>query len=167
MQRNAPSWSIDDLRHLRRLVADTSSLILIRDSGYLAAVCKAIELSVPPGVVNELGEDAQDIGPCLTVARDSEAPTTQSPVDDQVLDLALHQGVPVLSDDLDILGSAAERGLPIHTARTLLEILLLQGHIDLKAYQDHRKSLSALVRYALPLYSAAEDLHQEIRKEIG
>ncbi|MFW6291729.1 MAG: hypothetical protein ACOC7V_05315, partial [Spirochaetota bacterium] len=99
--------------------------------------------------------------------RDNEAVYKGYKVDAQVIVAAGQMQLPVLSDDLDLLGRAAEHEIAGYTVRAMLELLLLRERVDLETYTRFKRSLSELVRYAVPLYLAAEELHWQIRKEIG
>ena len=161
--------SVDGLRSLESLVCDTSSIIFANKAGFLLPLAETVSLTAPPGVFDELGQDiAQEAGLAL-VRRlsDRESIYRGYKVDAQVIVAARELGLPVLSDDLTLLGRAAENEIAGYTIRTMLELLLLREKIDLEAYRRFKRTLSDLVRYAVPLYVAAEELHWQIRKEIG
>jgi len=88
-------------------------------------------------------------------------------VDAQVVVAALQNKAPVISDDFKLLERASGQGLQVFTVRTILELMLFRGTIDLDAYLEYKRKLSDLIRYAVPLFLAAEELHWEIRKQVG
>lgn len=161
--------SIDGLRSLDGLVADTSSIIFANRAGFLLPLVQTVTLTAPPGVFDELRGDIPDEAGLSQVRhiRDNETVYRGYKVDAQVIVAAGQLQLPVLSDDLALLGRAEDQEIAGYTVRTMLELLLLREVIDLEAYTRFKRSLSELVRYAVPLYVAAEELHWQIRKEIG
>ncbi len=161
--------SLDGLRSLEALITDTSSLIYANRAGFLLPLVQAVRLTAPPGVFDELrGEVANEAGlRFVTRIKDNEAVYRGYKVDAQVIVAAGQSRLPILSDDLTLLGRAAEHEIAGYTVRAMLELLLLQRRIDLESYARFKRSLSELVRYAVPLWVAAEELHWQIRKEIG
>lgn len=161
--------SVDGLRSLESLVSDTSSIIFANKAGFLLTLAQTVSLVAPPGVFDELaGGIAEEAG--LGLVRrlsDNESIYRGYTVDAQVIVAASQLDLPVLSDDLTLLGRAAEREIAGYTVRAMLELVLLRGQIDLEGYSRCKRALSDLVRYAVPLYVAAEELHWQIRKEIG
>jgi len=161
--------SVDGLRSLEELVADTSSLIFANKAGFLLPLVQTVRLIAPPGVFDELRGKIPAASGLGEVQRlpDIEAVYEGYKVDAQVIVAASQAKLPVLSDDLTLLGRAAEHEIAGFTIRAMLELLLLRERIDLDAYTRFKRTLSSLVRYAVPLYLAAEELHWQIRKEIG
>ena len=161
--------SVDGLRSLDELVADTSSLIYANKVGFLLILAQTVQLVAPPGVFRELGgriDPGSGLGLVRHLAHDEQLYEGYD-VDAQVIVAAAQEALPVLSDDLTLLGRAADREIAGYTVRAMLELLLLRGRVDLETYARFKRSLSSLVRYAVPLYVAAEELHWQIRKEIG
>lgn len=161
--------SIAGLRSLEALVTDTSSLIFANKVGFLMPLAETVKLTAPPGVFQELqGKIPRAAGLNLVEhIRDNEFVYKGYKVDAQVVAAAGQLSLPVLSDDLRLLDRAAEHEIAGYTIRAMLELLLLREKIDLETYSRFKRSLSELVRYAVPLYVAAEELHWQIRKEIG
>ncbi len=161
--------SLDGLRSLEALITDTSSLIYANRAGFLLPLVRAVRLTAPPGVFDELrGKISREAGlQFVTRIEDNEAVYRGYKVDAQVIVAAGQSRLPILSDDLTLLGRAAEHEIAGYTVRAMLELLLLRQRIDLESYTRFKRSLSELVRYAVPLWVAAEELHWQIRKEIG
>lgn len=159
--------TIAELRRLSSVVADSSSLIILQRAGYLSHVSEAVTLHCPPGVIRELSAGKTAISSGINPIDGDEDLYEGYAVDAQVVVAARQMRLPALSDDLTLLGRAAEHGVPGYTARSMLELLLLRGAISMDNYRRFKRTLSSLVRYAVPLYIAAEELHWEIRKEIG
>jgi hypothetical protein len=161
--------SVDGLRSLESLVTDTSSLIYANKAGFLLPLAQTVTLVAPPGVFSELkGRVPADAGINLIHhIKDNESIYAGYTVDAQVIVAGRQLSLPILSDDLTLLGRAAENEIAGYTIRAMLELLLLVEKIDLETYTRFKRSLSELVRYAVPLYVAAEELHWQIRKEIG
>jgi hypothetical protein len=161
--------SIAGLRSLEGLVADTSSLIYANKAGFLLPLVQTVKLTSPPGVFDELqGKIPAESGIGLVRRiENNEAVYQGYKVDAQVIVAAGQLHLPVLSDDLSLLGRAEEHEIAGFTIRAMLELLLLREKIDLETYTRFKRSLSDIVRYAVPLYLAAEELHWQIRKEIG
>ncbi|MFW5689323.1 MAG: hypothetical protein ACOC1U_07115 [Spirochaetota bacterium] len=161
--------SVAGLRSLESLVCDTSSIIYANTAGFLMLLGQTVALKAPPGVFDELGKQLAEPAGLDQIHRlgDSEAIYRGYKVDAQVIVAARQMGLPVLSDDLTLLGRAADHEIAGFTIRTMLELLLLRGKVDLETYTRLKRTLSELVRYAVPLYLAAEELHWQIRKEIG
>jgi hypothetical protein len=160
--------SIDGLRSLERLVTDSSSLIYANRAGFLLPLVKTVRLIAPPGVFEELqGAIAGVAGLGSIGTVDDESLYRGYKVDAQVIVAAQRSRLPILSDDLRLLGRAAHHEIAGYTVRAMLELLLLHRRIDLDGYARFKRSLSGLVRYAVPLWVAAEELHWQIRKEIG
>ncbi len=161
--------SIDGLRSLERLVTDTSSLIYANRAGFLLPLVQAVRLIAPPGVFDEVqGSIAGEAGlGFVGRVEEDKAVYRGYDVDSQVIIAAQRSRLPILSDDLKLLGRAAKHEIAGYTVRTMLELLLLQRSIDLDGYTRFKRSLSEIVRYAVPLWVAAEELHWQIRKEIG
>lgn len=161
--------SLETVDKVTSAVVDTSSIIFAKKAGFLLPLTRAVTLTAPPGVIKELqGEVAPELGlgnidtmPEATDLYDGYA------VDAQVVVTALRRRQPVVSDDYKLLQRAADQGIDGFTVRTMLELTLLRGKIDLKDYTRSKRALSGLIRYAMPLFLAAEELHWEIRKQIG
>jgi hypothetical protein len=167
MQGRLFEHSVDELRRVDRFVVDTSSIIIMTDAGFIDRAMDAKRFFVPPGVLKELGAmNAERYSGLRTMESDSGLYEGFT-VDAQVVVAARQLRLPVVSDDLTLLGRAIEQGIAGYTARILLELLLLGGHVSLEEYAEFKLALSGLIRYAVPLYLAAEELHWEIRKEIG
>ncbi len=161
--------TLDTVRRLDKVVADTSSLIYAMRAGFLIPLTQTIRIIAPPGVFDELGEWG-DVSPAIAAIahlEESDRVYEGYQVDAQVVVAADKTGCAVLSDDLRLLARAAERGIAGYTVRVMLELMLLRSTVDLDTYCRLKRSLSEQVRYALPLYIAAEELHWEIRKETG
>jgi hypothetical protein len=161
--------SVDGLRSLEELVTDTSSLIFANAAGFLLPLVQTVRLVAPPGVFSELDgriPAASGLGEVKRIP-DVEAIYEGYKVDAQVIVAAGQANIPILSDDLTLLGRAAEQEIAGYTVRAMLELLLLRERIDIPTYGRFKRALSSLVRYAVPLYLAAEELHWQIRKEIG
>lgn len=161
--------SVDGLRSLESLVADTSSIIFANKAGFLLPLVQTVGLTAPPGVFDEL---QNRILPDAGLGRIAHISVDESlyqgyQVDAQVIVAAKQLGLPILSDDLTLLSRAEDQEIAGFTIRAMLELLLLRRKIDLDAYTQFKRTLSDLVRYAVPLYVAAEELHWQIRKEIG
>ncbi|MFP4113848.1 MAG: hypothetical protein ACOC0E_03570 [Spirochaetota bacterium] len=161
--------SIGGLRSLEALVADSSSIIFANKAGFLLPLVQTVKLTAPPGVFREIGDEIPAEAGLSGVRHIDDVETLYKgfSVDAQVVVAAKQLNIPILSDDLKLLGRAAESEIAGFTARTMLELLLLLEKIDLETYNRFKRALSGLVRYALPLYVAAEELHWQIRKEIG
>ena len=161
--------SVAGLRSLEALVTDTSSLIFANKAGFLMPLAETVTLTAPPGVFGELREKIPlEAGLGLVHhIQDNESLYEGYTVDAQVVVAAGQLQLPILSDDLRLLSRAAEHEIAGYTIRAMLELLLLREKIDLETYTRFKRSLSDLVRYAVPLYVAAEELHWQIRKEIG
>lgn len=174
--RRAPGRpTLEELQTLDRLVTDTCSVILANRVGFLLPLTQEVELLAPTGVLLELeGWLMPEAGLAAITevpppVADGEPPEAESgvPVDEQVIAAARCRSVPVLSDDLEVLGRAHDEGLSTYTTRLMLELLLLRRRIDLETYVGHKRALAHAIRYAVPLYVAAEEIHWEIRKAIG
>ncbi len=140
----------------------------MRDAGYLDLVLETLRLHIPVGVRDELGTDAASMNArLLDVEGDRAAWEADTPVDEQVIRGAKEMRLPVLSDDLDVLGAILDARLRAYTARIMLECLLYRRVIENEAYDAYKRGLSRRMRYTPSLYAAAEELHWEIRKEIG
>ena len=161
--------SLDTVRRLDKVVADTSSLIYAMRAGFLMPLTQTIRIIAPPGVFGEIGKQSSPSTAIDSIGHldESDGLYEGYQVDAQVVVAADQTGCPVLADDLRLLSRAAERGIAGYTVRVMLELMLLRSTVDFETYCRFKRSLSELVRYALPLYVAAEELHWEIRKEIG
>ena len=159
--------SVDGLRSLDALVSDTSSLIHANRAGFLLPLVRTVRLVAPPGVLDELGDRVADRATVLLIEHipEDEALYRDYRADAQVVIAARQSGLPVLSDDLRLLARAAQHDIAGYTIRVMLELLLMRRVIDLESYTRFKRSLSGLVRYAVPLWVAAEELHWQIRKE--
>ena len=157
------------MRSLEALVADTSSIIFANKAGFLLPLVQTVRLIAPPGVLGELrGRILPEAGlGGVHRVSDNESLYEGYQVDAQVIVAASQTKLPVLSDDLTLLGRAADREIAGYTIRAMLELLLLRERVDLETYTGFKRSLAQLVHYAVPLYVAAEELHWQIRKEIG
>jgi rRNA-processing protein FCF1 len=161
--------SLDTIETVTTAVIDTSSLIFAQKADFVLPMTKTLKLVTPPGVNDELqGSLTQEHGvsniDTMESSRDIYGVYT---VDAQVVVAALQNKAPVISDDFKLLERASGQGLQVFTVRTILELMLFRGTIDLDAYLEYKRKLSDLIRYAVPLFLAAEELHWEIRKQVG
>jgi len=161
--------SLETIEQIKAAVIDTSSVIFAHKAGFLLHFTKAVKLTVPPGVIKELkGEISAEEGLSgIDTMAESRELYEGYTVDAQVVAVALQRNQPVVSDDFKLLDRAAGQGVDGFTVRTMLELTLLRGAIGLEEYTRAKRALSQLIRYALPFFLAAEDLHWEIRKRIG
>ncbi|MFP4377319.1 MAG: hypothetical protein ACLFP4_09760 [Spirochaetales bacterium] len=161
--------SLEAIEKVTKAVADTSSLIFAQKAGFVLPMTKTLKLITPPGVADELqGSLTPEEGfanvDTMESSRDIYGVYT---VDAQVVVAALQNKAPVISDDFKLLERASEQRLQVLTVRTILELMLFRGTIDLDAYLTYKRRLSELIRYAVPHFVAAEELHWEIRKQVG
>jgi rRNA-processing protein FCF1 len=157
------------IQDVTRAVIDTSSLIFAKKAGFVLPMTRTLELITPPGVVDELkGDIDSNAGlSAIDTMESSREIYSYYTVDAQIIVAAMKRNAAVISDDFKLLGRAAEQGVSTYTVRTILELMLYRGTIDLDAYMQYKRKLSDLIRYAMPLFLAAEELHWEVRKEVG
>lgn len=155
-----PDRTLGELRNVKTVSADSSSLIYARKCGVFAVLARDLEVLTVAGVVREVGFPV----PGIRILGD-EGKTVA--VDDQVLALAESKQVPLLTEDRKLFMKAEDRGVEAYNMLLMLELLLLRGSLSLVEWDEAHKKLLAAANYSPWVVDAGTRVHWAVRKEIG
>lgn len=145
-------------RGMKAISIDASSIIYFLKTGILGYVAAEIELFSSQGVNDEVG------WPRL--------PLTLVPVpeemsnDASVLYVAETRGIPVLSEDREVLKEAEERNLPFYNALMILNYLLLKGRIGTGEYDEYLDRLKEISRYSREILEYGDSIRKLVEAEL-
>lgn len=149
---------VSGVRMFSRGLADTSTLIYLRESGLLEQVVNTFEISTIAQVVREYGRQPQG---CI-ILTDVPAGST----DAVVLDTAVETGLPLLSEDQRLLKAACRKLHPHYNSFMLLLALLARGAISTMDYHAYRDSLLKYARYSDMVIGFADTIYTELSKNV-
>jgi hypothetical protein len=155
-----PDETLEQLRTVHSAFIDSSSVIYSVKAGVLEVLTRALELQTVAGVVKEVGGRLDGI----SVVADADPGLS---VDDQLVAVAHHSGIPVISEDRKLLMKADDRDVDNYNVLVMLELMLLRGDVSLVEWDKARKRLLAAAHYSPWVVHAGGQLHWAVRKEIG
>ena len=137
------------------LVIDASSIIYLLKIGLLGSLAAEVRLVSTPQVIEETG------WPHL--------PVEGIPIDDfdvsndeSLIVLAAKISCPVLSEDYEILKSAAEKGWDYYNTLMILNYLLMKGRISAAEYPRYLERLKECAHYSEKVLAQGALVYQEI-----
>jgi hypothetical protein len=125
-------------RTLSKAIIDACSIIYIRKAGFFTELARTVRLYAPQEILDETGFDGLPVSvvPCQT---------DRSSNDHKLMACALSCGLPVISDDKEVLLSMARQGMPYFNALMMLHFLLFRKVIR---PETHSRCFYELTRFA-------------------
>jgi hypothetical protein len=143
------------LSGLDRLCIDASSMIYHLKTGILGSLAAEVHLISTPQVIAEVG------WPHLPVTSMALADTPISN-DASLLILARREGVPLLSEDREILETAGKEGMEYYNTLMMLNYLLLKKRILPADYPEYLERLKECSRYSQKVLDYGRRVYEEI-----
>lgn len=150
MLKPDPEQIFDELKKFQGGVADTSTLIYLERIDLLVTTGRSFQLLVSPDVMQEFGHPLPGCIPCGKACKGN--------ADRAVLQLALERGLPVLSEDRQLLMSSHRHGVKYYNTLMILLALLLQKRISPAVYQRAYSSLHKIARYSPAVRQVGEQV---------
>jgi len=139
---------------LSRLCIDASSMIYHIRTGLLGSLAAEMELLSTPGVIEEVGWPHLPVTPVDVGAASSN--------DESLLILARREGVPLCSEDKEILEAAREVGMEHYNTLMMLNYLLLKGRVKPEEYPEYLERLKECSHYSDAVLAYGLQVRDEI-----
>lgn len=130
----------DFVTGIQRISIDASSIIYMLKTGILGYMAAETELVASADVIAEVGWPRL---PVRAYPVDEEMSN-----DDTVIYIAGTLGIPVVSEDLEILTEAEERGFSRYNTLMMLNYLILKKRIRSADYDEYLHRLKEISRYS-------------------
>ncbi len=150
------------LSGLNRICIDASSMIYHLKTGLLGSLAAETELVSTPQVIAEVGWPHLPVKP-LELDREQEGVSN----DESLLILARREGLPVLSEDKEILESCREEGREYYNTLMMLNFLLLRGRIQDEEYPEYLSRLKDCAHYGEKVMNYGHEIYLEILKRLN
>lgn len=137
---------------------DASSIIYMLKTGILGYVSAVMDLLASPGVIEEVG------WPRLPVRKIPVGGSLTN--DDTVLFLAEQRGIPLISEDMEILEKARKKGIPYFNTLMILNYLLFRKRVSSAEYSVYLNRLTEVSRYSRDVLEYGAAVKELIEREI-
>lgn|GEM_PF-2134279 len=158
--------TLNDLLKLKRVAVDTSSLIYCLKVGILGMLAARVRLETVQPVLEELrwpkGALPVHTHPVLSREGSGEAPS----VDALLLQWAVSEQLPLLSEDRELLEEADNAGLAVYRTGMMLELLVLRNRTVREEYPEYLSRLRDVAGYNETTYRELDELHRTILRKI-
>lgn len=132
-------------------------------TGLLGSLAAEAELVSTPGVIAEVGWPHLPVRPLALSPEEGEGISN----DESLLVLARREGLPVLSEDKEILESCREEGREHYNTLMMLNLLLLRGRILPGEYPEYLMRLKDCARYSGAVLDYGQQIYQEIMERLS
>lgn len=145
---------VEKLARLRSVAVDASSIIYLTKSDLLRPLADLIRLKTVEEVAGEVGLPMPmvDIIPWRV---DADPPVD---ADTAILQCALRERVPLLSEDRKLLMRADARGVQYYNSLMMIALMVLRGAIVNDEISDRRDRLVEVAHYSRRVVSYGNDL---------
>ncbi len=152
-----PREVLTEFKELKKALIDTSSVIYAYKVGVLDLLQASLELVTTPEVVAETGKDAEGI--VLIHCSD-----TAGSVDERLVNCALRNNLPVISEDKKILSKLKQTHLPYFNLLMMLNYLIYIDAIDDDQYSDYHTLLQKIAWYSPKIWYYGSSVRNIIEK---
>lgn len=137
------------------LCIDASSIIYLLKIGLLGSLAAEVHLVSPAQVIAEVGWPHL---PVISNIMDEEGISN----DESLLFLARREGLPLLSEDKEILENARDEGMDHYNTLMMLNYLLLKNRINLEEYPEYLVRLKDCSHYSQAVLDYGAAVHSQI-----
>jgi len=137
---------------------DTSSIIYIQKTGFLPLLTRTIALSTIPEVLVEVGTDL----PGIEVR---EIKGNYGSTDHKLVECALQNQIPVVSEDKQILKTLKSEGHTYFNALVMLNLLLFREQISKDKFDYFRRRLGEYAWYSKEIWQFGQHLSERIFRD--
>lgn len=152
-------------RKLKRVIADSSSLIYMKKAGFLDRFIVTLEVYTVPEVMRETGYADLPLN-ILHHRYHEDRRRRELDTDAILIRCAVREELPVLSEDRKILLAAEGRNLVYFNALMMLNFLLFSRKIPLPEHTRYFNRLLESARYTPRILAYSRELFWEIRREL-
>ncbi|MDC7232144.1 MAG: hypothetical protein PQJ58_02840 [Spirochaetales bacterium] len=142
------------------LCIDASSMIYHLKIGLLGSLAAEVRLLSTPQVFEEVLWPHLPIEP---IALEEEGVSN----DDSLLLLARREGIPLVSEDKEILMNAREEGLEYYNSLMMLNYLFLKGRVTLQDYPEYLDRLMECSRYSADVLAYGKAVYTLIAAQMS
>jgi hypothetical protein len=152
-----PQKVLAQFKHLTKALIDTSSIIYAHRAGFFYLLQAKLELVTTPEVIAEAGADADSLGLI-------DCHTKSMSVDEKLVYCAIHENLPVISEDKKILLKLKRTHLPYFNVLMMLNYLCYVDAIDRHQYLQYCTSLQSFAWYSPKIWAHGNSVHDAIGK---
>jgi len=158
--------TLNDLLKLKRVAVDTSSLIYCLKVGILGMLAAQVRLETVRPVMEEVRwpKGALPVHAYPQISR--EGSTEALSVDALLLEWAIGEQLPLLSEDKGLLEEASNAGLAVCRTGMMLELLVLRNRTVREEYPEYLSRLHEVAGYDEATYRELGELHQTVLQNI-
>ena len=153
-----PQEVIAQFQQLKKALIDASSIIYARKAGFMGILRANLRLITIPEIIAEVGDDAGGIE-TMNYMMTSES------VDDKLVNCALLNDLPVISEDKQILTLVKKAHLPYFNALMMLNFLCYIDAIDREQYSAYFRILQKFAWYSSKIWAYGDAVHHIIERE--
>ena len=146
---------VEKLERVRSVAIDTSSIIYLSKSGLLDRLSELIQLKTVGQVVQEAGLPSLPVDFVATHQDDLNRPID---ADTAILQCAVRERIPLLSEDRKLLMRADVRGVPYYNSLMMIALMALRGVIAEGEIADSRDRLVKVAHYGSRVAKYGNDL---------
>jgi hypothetical protein len=152
-----PQEVIAQFQQLKKALIDASSIIYARKAGFIVILQANLRLITIPEIIAEAGDDAGGIE-TLNYMKTSES------ADDRLVNCALQNDLPVISEDKKILNLLKKTHLPYFNILMILNFLSYVDAIDRKQYSGYYRKLQKFAWYSPKIWAYGEMVQRTIER---
>jgi rRNA-processing protein FCF1 len=141
--------------HLERVLIDTSSILYMQKSGFLSDLSACLEISAISEVMDEVGEHVSGI---RLWRHQYESKST----DQKLIEAALENGIPVVSEDRKILKTLEVKTIPFFNSLIMLNLLFYRRQINFAELKCFERNLRKYAWYSNKIWEYGGYLTQQI-----
>ncbi len=146
------------LSGLNELSVDASSIIYLLKTGLLGSLAAEVKLVCTPSVAAETQWPHLPVEQIPLDYREDEKPAN----DETVVILAQKRGIPVLSEDYEVLRDAGKKGLEYFNTLMMLNYLLLKKRITKDEYPEYLERLKNCSHYSKAVLDKGALVHKAV-----
>jgi len=147
------------LSGITEISVDASSLIYMLKIGVLGYAAAEITFFANPCIIEEVGWPHLPVTECSLDREEMEN-------DDTVIALADREKIPLMSEDLEILKKAGEKGIPFFNTLMILNYLLLKGRVSSEDYNVFLDRLIEISHYSSEVLLYGEAIRKLVQKRL-
>jgi hypothetical protein len=152
-----PRDTLSQFNRLDKALIDASSIIYTEKADFLELLAGSVQLFSIPEILAEAGPV-----PCCIKALACAGAGSSN--DEKLVSCALHDDLPVISEDKKILAAMKRARRPYFNALMMLNFLLYRQKIHDAQYMRYHRSLKKFARYSEDIWQYGTQIHAAIKE---
>ena len=145
-----------EFKKLKEAIVDASSIIYMKKAGFFDELEDYLQLYSLKEIIEETGFNDLKVN---LIQSGSKLLSN----DEKLIDAALRQKIPVISEDKKILIQLEKKGISYFNALMMLHFLLFKKKIDTEAHSVYLNRLKRIARYSDYVIEFGEEVYKEVR----